>query len=46
MKFEWDERKDRINLAKHGLSFETASEVFLDPLHLSKPDQMVDGEQR
>ena len=26
--FEWDEAKARLNLQKHALSFEVASEVF------------------
>ncbi|MFK0382437.1 BrnT family toxin [Agrobacterium sp. NPDC090273] len=29
--FEWDEQKAVANLAKHGVSFETASHVFNDP---------------
>ena len=29
--FEWDVEKARANLRKHGLSFETACEVFFDP---------------
>ena len=28
--FEWDEFKNRINQAKHGISFEEASSVFYD----------------
>ena len=28
--FEWDESKDRINRQKHGVSFETAQQAFLD----------------
>ena len=28
--FEWDENKNEINKRKHGLSFETAQEVFYD----------------
>ena len=28
MRFEWDPAKDKSNRAKHGLSFEEASEVF------------------
>jgi uncharacterized DUF497 family protein len=31
MSFEWDERKDQINFAKHGIHFKTAVKVFLDP---------------
>ena len=30
MDFEWDENKNKINKAKHGISFETAARVFLD----------------
>jgi uncharacterized DUF497 family protein len=29
--FEWDEAKANGNLAKHGVSFEYATRVFLDP---------------
>ena len=28
MRFEWDPAKDETNRAKHGLSFEAASELF------------------
>lgn len=38
MKFEWDEEKNRMNLQKHGVSFEEAKEVFDDPLQLSRLD--------
>ena len=46
MKFEWDEEKARSNLAKHGVSFLTASEAFDDPDALTTPDRFVDGEFR
>lgn len=46
MRFEWDDAKNASNRLKHGLSFETASEVFDDPLHLSSADRIVEGEQR
>jgi len=29
MKFEWDNQKSKSNLAKHGISFEEASKLFL-----------------
>ena len=29
--FVWDRRKLKINLAKHGISFEQAAEAFFDP---------------
>jgi len=35
LSFEWDERKAKSNLAKHGVSFEEASTVFGDPLSLT-----------
>lgn len=36
--FEWDSVKAKSNLKKHKVSFEEAAEVFLDPLHISIPD--------
>ena len=36
--FEWDPVKNITNLTKHGISFEEAAEIFLDPLQLSMPD--------
>lgn len=32
--FEWSQEKASTNLRKHGISFESACEVFLDPLLL------------
>ena len=32
---EWDPRKAKANLRKHGVSFEEAATVFLDPLALT-----------
>ena len=46
MQFTWDERKDRANQRKHGISFETAVLVFDDPHHLSAQDREVEGELR
>lgn len=34
LEFEWDPEKAAANLEKHGLSFEEACEVFLDPFVL------------
>jgi uncharacterized DUF497 family protein len=42
MRFVWDEEKSRQNLAKHKVSFERASLVFQDPLHISIPDPFED----
>lgn len=45
--FEWDPVKAKSNLQKHGVSFEEAAEVSLDPLQLSLPDnQTVSSEER
>lgn len=46
MRFEWDERKNRQNQRKHGISFELAREVFLDPFCFTVRDRVMDGEQR
>jgi len=46
MRFIWDEHKNRNNLRKHGISFDTAARVFLDPLHISRQDRVVEGEER
>ncbi|EIL91874.1 BrnT family toxin [Rhodanobacter sp. IGA1.0] len=31
MDFEWDDAKAALNLRKHGIAFEDAAYVFLDP---------------
>ena len=46
VEFAWNERKNRANKRKHGVSFETASLVFGDPHHLTRQDREVDGEPR
>ena len=38
MEFEWDENKAAANLAKHGISFEYATRVFLDSYRLEQED--------
>jgi uncharacterized DUF497 family protein len=37
--FEWDHEKARGNIRKHGVSFERAAQVFLDPSALSLYDR-------
>ena len=44
--FEWDDAKAKSNLSKHGIAFDEASLVFNDPLHKSRQDRIVDGEER
>ncbi len=38
MKFEWDINKEKINIQRHGITFEQASYVFADPFALNKYD--------
>lgn len=46
-KFEWDETKAKTNLINHGVSFEFATRVFLDPHRLEWDDGREDyGEER
>ena len=46
MKYEWDEAKNRSNLAKHGLSFEDAARVFSGPCVTFEDDRFEYGEER
>jgi uncharacterized DUF497 family protein len=46
MQFEWDDDKNRLNKAKHGISFELAAQVWSDPLHWCYFDRFDDGESR
>jgi uncharacterized DUF497 family protein len=38
LQFEWDEVKASANAEKHGVTFQEASSVFLDPLARVLPD--------
>lgn len=38
MKFEWDKNKEKLNIQKHGVTFEQASYVFSDQFALNKFD--------
>lgn len=47
MEFEWDAAKAQSNLAKHGIPFEVAAGVFLDPARITVADTRFDyGEAR
>jgi len=37
--FEWDENKNKLNIEKHGISFEVAKEVFYKKERLIKFDE-------
>ena len=44
-KFEWDPAKARQNIRKHGIAFERAATVFLDPEALSEFDEKHSGHE-
>ena len=47
IEIDWDPIKATSNAAKHGVSFDDAMSVFLDPLALSRPDDESGvGEER
>ncbi|NBW06830.1 MAG: BrnT family toxin [Caulobacteraceae bacterium] len=46
MRFEWDEEKAKANLAKHGVAFDVAMQVFDDPRAVATFDRIVDREER
>jgi uncharacterized DUF497 family protein len=46
MDFEWDEAKNRRNLAKHGISFEEAARVLAVPRLREVDDRRTYGETR
>jgi hypothetical protein len=46
MRFEWDEKKNKANRAKHKVSFETATLVFEDPRMISVLELVEEGEER
>jgi uncharacterized protein len=37
--FEWDDQKRELNLAKHGIDFDGAMEVFYGPIILRRSDR-------
>ena len=46
LEFDWDDKKNDTNHQKHGIWFEDAESVFNDPLQESKPNCIVNGEER
>ena len=44
--FEWDDEKERANIAKHGVNFRTAAEVFSDPFLFEYEDDRSYSEIR
>ena len=47
IKFTWDKSKNRLNLKKHGVSFEEAKTVFLDENAkvIYDPDHSIDDDR-
>ena len=47
LRFEWDSRKDKSNIKKHGVSFEEARTIFYDvhALQFFDPDHSEDEER-
>jgi uncharacterized DUF497 family protein len=37
--FEWDDEKRDLNLAKHGIDFDSSTEVFYGPIILRRSDR-------
>ena len=46
VKFEWDERKCRINIKKHGIDFLDAPEIFQGPMLVNLDAKNDYGEDR
>ena len=38
--FEWDDKKEKINIKKHGIDFEIAAHVFADEQRIEKYDYL------
>ncbi len=43
--FEWNPKKEKSNLKKHGVSFDEASSVFKDTLSLTISDPLHSGDE-
>ena len=46
LNFEWDEKKAKSNRKKHGIGFDEAATVFLDPLSMTIPDHNHSAEEQ
>ncbi len=44
--FEWDFKKAKTNIEKHGVSFEEASTAFKDPLSLTIDDPLHSSDEK
>ena len=46
MRFFWDEKKRRNNIAKHGIDFRDAPEIFRGPMLIGPDNREYYGEDR
>lgn len=46
MEFEWDTKKSKLNLLKHGISFEEAKEIFHGSVFTAEDRRKDYGEMR
>lgn len=46
IEFEWDSDKAQINVKKHGVTFEEATEAFFDPFYQNGDASVNDPETR
>ena len=46
VRFEWDEQKNRGNVEKHRIDFETAQLIFDDPFCVTFVERIEGGEER
>lgn len=42
MEFEWDDKKNQANVAKHGIDFNYAIDTFFDEAHIEWQDDRKD----
>jgi uncharacterized DUF497 family protein len=46
VQFEWDERKNRLNIEKHGIALSDSAQVFAQPLIIRLDERKDYGEPR
>lgn len=46
MKLEWHHEKNQLNILKHGIDFEDAEEMFLNPMLVNRDEREDYGEAR
>ncbi len=46
MEFRWDEKKNEVNIRKHGIDFNDVPEIFAGPMVVSVDDRIAYEEER